>query len=537
MIFKRLKNPRYLVAIIAVTLLAIVYTSCNITNPTTNLAVIFNTLAINTNISVNLVDAATGTSIGTTSQSVTVNLTFSGPGASSIVSSLDEPITSLSIKNGVGTFGVASSVTPSAQNPVIASIQASSSGYQTTSYPINIQATGSSAYTIKMIKISAPPAGSSTAPSTPVPTSSGGTTTSATNVQTSGGSSGGSASLSVPSGTAITGVDGKPLTGNLTANVTYFSGTGDISNTSMPTGLSVSVIDSNQTSGQGYIQPAAFAAFTITNQNGQLAKSFSSPITLSFTVPSSTINPTTGNPIQDGETVPIYSFDETNQVWKFETNSTATANNSVGFTLTFQTSHLSNWLAGWILSGGKVCTNTITLNITGNFSALQLKLKAAGSTILTQNVGSGSYTFRNLTLPKGVPFTLEAYSLLECPAALVDSTTVNDLCSVNTVTLNASNSNYINVDVDVTATCPHNDPVLKVKPSGYDIFVLSPCGNIDLGTMTNGKITLGGLKMGGTYTFGMIYKNQLYTQDHTVDATSYNFNYNISDSVCTADFK
>jgi hypothetical protein len=537
MIFKWIKKTRYILGIISVTALAIVYTSCNITDPTKNIAVIFNTLSINTNISVNLVDAATGVSIGSTSQAVTVNLAFSGPGAAHIVSSLDEPITSLSINRGIGTFGVSSSFTPSTQNPVMATIQASSSGYQTTSYPINIQSTGSSVFTIRMVKISAPPAGASTAPSTPVPTSSGGTTTSTTTTTTgTEPTSGGSAGLTITTGTTIKDASGKPVTGNLTANVTYISGTNNTSNGSLPTGLSVGVTDNGQTT-QGYIQPAAFASFTVSNQSGQLAKNFDPAISLSFTVSGTTINPITGVAIKDGDTVPIYSFNDATQDWTFETNSTAVSNGSGDFTLSFQASHLSFWLSGWILSGGKVCTNTITLNITGGFSTLLLKLKAGGQTILEQNAGSGSYTFRNLTLPKSVPVTIEAYSLLDCPPSLVGSTTVNDLCATNTVSLNASNSSYVNVDVDVTAICPHKSPVLEVKPSGYDIWIISPCGNIDLGSISNGHITLGGLKMGSSYTFGMVYKNTLYTQDHTVDATSYNFNYNISDSVCNADFK
>ena len=538
MIFKRLKNPRYIIGLFTIALLAIVYSSCNITDPTKNLAVIFNTLAISTNASINIVDAATGVSIGSTTQSVLVNVTFTGPDAGKIVSSLDEPITSLSINKGVGTFGVSSSFTPSAQNPVIATIQASSSGYQTTSYPINIKSTGNSAYTIRMVKISAPPSGASTAPPTPVPTSSGGTTTSTTTTTTgTEPTSGGSAGLTINTGTTIKDASGKPVTGNLTANVTYISGTNNASNGSLPTGLSVGVTENGQTT-QGFIQPAAFASFTVTNQSGQLAKNFDPAISLSFTVSGTTINPITGAAIKDGDTVPIYSFNDATQTWTFETNSTAVSNGNGDFTLAFQATHLSFWLSGWIASGGAICKNTITLNITGNFSTLKLRVKSSnGETILEQDAASGSFTLSNITVPKGLPVTIEAYSILECPEALVGSTTIQDLCSVNTVTLNASSSSYVNVDVDVTATCPHKSPVLKVKPSGYEIFILSPCGNKDLGAISDGHITLGGLKMGSTYTFGMIYKNQLYTQDHTVDATSYNFNYDIADSVCNADFK
>ena len=112
------------------------------------------------------------------------------------------------------------------------------------------------------------------------------------------------------------------------------------------------------------------------------------------------------------------------------------------------------------------------------------------------------------------------------------------ICSVNTINLpvNAS-GNRTDVAVDVTAFCKNQSPVLEVKPSGYDIYVLSPCGNIDVGTINNGSIILHGFLMGQTYTFGMVYKNAIYTQDHTVQQSSYTFNYDIADSVCNADFK
>jgi len=543
MIIEWLKKHKYIAGIFAVALIAIVYSSCDITNPTQNIAVIFNTLSIKTNASVNFVDAATGVQIGTSSQSVLVNVNFTGPGASQIVSSLDVPETSTSTNFGVTTFGVNDNFTPSAQNPVQVTIVASSSGYQTTSLPILIQSTGNTSYTISMVKISAPPAGSSTGQtSTPVQTNSSGQTASSINVQTNvEPTSHGSATLSVPTGTGITDASGQPLSGSLTATVTYTSGAGTSNNGSIPTGLSVGVINQDQSTSQGYIQPAAFATFTITSSNGQLAKNFSSPITLSMVVPGTTINQTTGVAIVSGDVVPIYSFDESSQAWKFETNANATGPDANGnFTLTFQTTHLSNWLAGWMLSGGKICTNNVTLNITGSFSALTLKLKCVGQTILTENVTSGqnSLTFKNLTLPKGVPVTLEAWSLLECPATLVGTTTVQDLCSVNTINLpvNAS-GNRTDVAVDVTASCPHLNPPVQVKPSGYTIYVMSPCGNIDVGTVNNGSIILHGFLMGGTYTFGMVYKNDIYTQDHTVQQSSYSYQFTISDSVCNADFK
>ncbi len=541
MILNWLKKQKRWIGIFTILPFAVYYISCNITNPQDNIDVIFNTLSIATNASVNFVDAATGAPIGSSSQRMPVNLTITGSNSDKIVTSLNEPQTSFSTNVGLITFGVIDSYTPTSSNPVNITLVASSNGYQTTSLPISITSTGSSAYTIRMIKTSAPPTGTSTATPTSVPANSSGTTTSTVNITTSTEpASKGNASIIINSGTTLKDANGNPVTGNLIANVTYTSGSKAANNSSMPTGLSVNV-SQGATRSRGYLQPAAVASYTIANQNSQLVSKLSSPVTLSMTIPSNTVNIATGNQIRSGDIVPIYSFNETTQMWQFETNSNAVGPDANGnFIASFQATHLSYWLSGWIASGGQVCTTDITLNILGSYSVLLLKLKISDNTILTQNVSSNQnkFVFSNLTIPKGLPVTIEAYSLLECPAVLVGSTTVQDLCSTNTVNLNVDQgSNLVNVNVDVTAICPNKNPVLKIKPSGYDIFILNQCGTENLGTINNGQITLNGLKMGATYTFGMFYKGVLYTQEHTIDQTYYNYNYNISDSVCNSDFK
>ncbi len=191
-----------------------------------------------------------------------------------------------------------------------------------------------------------------TAPSTPVQTNAGGQTTASVTVKTgTEPTSGGSAGITINSGTGIKDPNGNPLTGSLTANVTYTSGSSGVTNGALPTGLSVSVSQGGTTS-QGYLQPAAIASFTITNQNGQLAKNFTTPVTLTMSIPGSTINQLTNATVKNGDTVPIYSFDESTQTWTFETNSTAAGPDASGnFTLSFPASHLSFWLSGWILRG------------------------------------------------------------------------------------------------------------------------------------------------------------------------------------------
>lgn len=541
-----MKNKKSILILSVLVIAALVFsiTSCNITDPKQNLAVIFNTISLQTSASVTFVDAANDQQIGSASKKV-VNVTFSGKDKSDIVTMRAEPLTSTSTDFGIITFALSDGITPSASNPVKVTLVASSDGYVTTSYPVVITSTGSRSLIVKMIKVDAPPQGTTTSQPTQVSTSGSGTTTTQTQIKTdTTSSSQGSAEITIPSNTTLSDANGNPVTGNVTATVTYSSGTSGSNSGTLPTGLSVGVIDQSGAQSSGYVQPAAVASFTLTNQNGQVVSQLSQPVQLTLAVPGGTINPTTNAAIKNGDEVPIYSFDEDAQAWKFETNSTASGPDAQGnFTLTFQAPHLSSWMAGWIASGAQTCTKSFTLNIHGSYSAITLKVflgddeSSIFSTDLTSN--DTTFSFDNLTVPKNVPIKIKAYGKLICPNPVVGELDIPDLCSAsNPLTLNVnSGSDRQDVFVDVTAICKDRDPVLKIKPDGYDIFVTNSCGNdINVGTLHNGTITLKGFLLNQTYTFKVIYKGKAYSDSHIVDQTTYVFDYDLDPDVC-ADFK
>lgn len=535
------KRNQLAAGIVLVIFFTIIYTSCDITNPTKSIAVIFNTLSISTTASVNFVDAATNLQIGSASQK-DINVTFSGRDKDKIVSLRAEPVSSVSTNFGVVTFGINPDYTPTPQNPIKIVLTVMCNGYATTNMPLTIQSTGSRSITLKMISVSDPPQGTSTSKPTSVPSDQNGQVSSDVNVQTSGESStGGGASLSINSGTGITDINGKPLTGNLTASVTYFSGNSSEAVNSLPTGLSVSVTNQSGTTGQGFVQPAAFASYIITNQNGQAASTFNTPIQLSMTVPGSTINPSTNAAIKNGDSVPIYSYNDNLGSWKYETDAKASGPDAAGnYTLTFSASHLSDWLAGWIQSGNNVYTKSLTLNITGKFAALRIEISSNNNSLYSYDINSNQaeLSIDTLTVPEGAPVSIKAYNLLDCSKPLVGSLNIPDFSSSTTGTydLNVDTGDTTAVYVDATAICQDRNPVLKIKPNGYDVYIQNSCGWVDVGTLVNGKITLYGLKLNTTYTFGIIYKDKMYSDSHIVDQTSYTFDYNLDADVC-ADFK
>ena len=531
-----LQHKNLLVMLMFIPLLGILLSNCDITNPTKNIAVVFNTLSVSTTASVNFIDAATRQQIGQNSQNI-ITVSIAGPDRDKVINLREEAVTTLSTDHGFINIGIRNDITPTPQNPIRISLVAKTNGYILTSIPVTIQSTGNKSYSVTMVNITNPPTGSITSPNTQAKSNSSGQVLTTINVQTNREPlSNGDASMNINNGTGIKDADGNPVTGNLTATAAYFTNKSDASLSALPTGLTATSVDQNGNTSRGYIQAACFASFNVANQNGQVARTFSAPVQMSMVIPSNTRNPSTNSIIKNGDPIPIWSYDETNAQWKYETTANAIGPDNQGnFRVSYSASHLSWWLAAWIQSGGEVCTKNLSLNINGSFSALLLKIKSGNSLIFQTNATSlqNNYIFENVTLPKSLPITIEAYSLLECPSELVGSVSVQDLCSVDNVTLNLnSTTDRADINVDVTAICKDRDPVLKVKPNGYSIFVRTSCGDVNVGTLNNGKITLKGFKLNTNYTFLLEYKNNVYTQIEYVDKTSYVIDYDLSSDAC-----
>ena len=151
------------------------------------------------------------------------------------------------------------------------------------------------------------------------------------------------------------------------------------------------------------------------------------------------------------------------------------------------------------------------------------------------------YTFPML-LPRGIPLTWAAYEM----GTPVGSGPFQNSCGDDTINLNLPpGPELVDVDVEVIAVCPNLNPVIEFRPSGpgYQIFGTIKSnsllgGVIFIGYLTDGRITVKGLKLHATYTFSIItMEGQMYTNDYVIEGTSYTFTYIIPDATCNANFK
>lgn len=148
--------------------------------------------------------------------------------------------------------------------------------------------------------------------------------------------------ITVESGTVFKDADGNDISGaNLTSEVAHFSLDTDDAIASFPGTLSpLSVIDDNgEEDNDSAFITAGFASIDM-YVDGTEVKNFSKPISVSIEIPNNYINPETGNIIEIGDEIPIWSYDDDGQ-WTYEKVGTVTMNTDGNYNITFTTTHLS----------------------------------------------------------------------------------------------------------------------------------------------------------------------------------------------------
>jgi hypothetical protein len=524
--------------IYVLTVITVLITGCDIKSPVDGIDIILNQKDIATTVAVSFTDASTGQQIGSLSDKE-IKIEFAGRDKDQLISLKELPLTETGTTNGIISFAIKNSRTPSAQNPVEFTLIASSPGYAPAGKNIIISKPGSNAISITMVNLSAPPDGS--AGGNASVSASNGQVSSAVTITTGNESVTNAAStMSIPAGTGVKDETGNAVPGNLSASVLYFNNKNKESLASFPGGLIAKAVTSQGGSAKsGFFTTAGFAEFSLQNSSGQRVKTFSGKkAELSIDIPAGTINKNTGSPVKNGDVIPIWSFNESSAVWNYETDGTAAGPDANGnYKVSFESSHLSWWSLGWL--GESVCSEGATINLNGNYASLTLEITDLnGNFIASQIVTSTENSVTILNAPAGIPVKITAYDNLRCSNNKAGETTAGDLCGSNiTLDITAPGSG---VNVTVEAFCPDRDPVLRVRPS-IDIYVVNSCGErIAAGKMKDGFITLKSLVIGETYVFGVYYDddedpstdNWHQSDPRLVDSDNYYFDYELDASVC-----
>ncbi len=243
----------------------------------------------------------------------------------------------------------------------------------------------------------------------------------------------------IPANPGATTIDGVALSNNLNINVIHYDADQNASLDAYPGGFAASASNpqdfvnagvntldgGNAVDGDGFVfQTLGFASIIVTDDAGNIAENFNSPLDISIVIKSDAFNAAANRNYQAGDTVPIWSFDEATGEWQFEEIGTIVDNGSGRLVVNFQTSHLTYFSLATVRGG--ICGD-VTINytldgssadvsvptFTGRYSAegYTHRFTATGGTYVLEDAPSG------LALTLTEAMTLDGRAISVSPAS------------------------------------------------------------------------------------------------------------------------
>ena len=329
-------------------------------------------------------------------------LTETGGAASFVKDGQGHSITSLVVNGGPISLSIADGTS----FPTKLQIAASGQGFFPASTTLVL--TGPGTYTLleKLSSSTNPPDGVAVAaPASAGTADSTGTTTTTTVVASSDAPS--SVELTVPSGTTVKDANGTPLTGALSVTVASYDSQSRSAMQAMPGSLTHAVVKNGSALSTGSIVIGGFSQIFVSDDAGHQAASFSQPMPATLQLPSGTLNPLTGVAVQPGDTVPVWSLNESTGVWNNEGTGTVTAGAGGALLASFNVTHLSGWSVAWVLDAANQCTANITVSGAGNYSLAMLA--ELDGFFVYGTLDAGTTQFQLDGIPAALPTEIVAY--------------------------------------------------------------------------------------------------------------------------------
>jgi len=331
--------------------------------PDEGLEYIFTSPEITTAIGVVVINAATEEQLGIDIDNFKIDVSIEGPDKGSVVNNQGDP--EIACVKGMLSVALKPGIVPSESKPVKFNVIFKKSGYISTSLAVRLTEPGYTSHIVKMVDLNNLPDGVATVQNTQISTNASGVTQSQVSFSTPTPQSAGEltkASLTVPAGTVMLDENMQPVSGTVTARMTYFNPSDESSLQSFPGGFMV------EADGQEVIfKSGGFVALDMSAGGKEIKHFGTNAISMTLEIPANTSN-YDGTPIQVGMSIPIWSYNPNTGQWHNEGDQTISFNAvSQKFEVTFPMTHLSYWNTDW---QGTACAGgrkfTINSNLTGD---------------------------------------------------------------------------------------------------------------------------------------------------------------------------
>jgi hypothetical protein len=278
---------------------------------------------------------------GATIQPENFTLTISGQDADKVVSAIGTK--TFKVQNGFININLEKGTVASRTNPIIFTISGSVDGFESFRKDIRITSADEQVLTFKIVEVGNLPEGITETTNTTALVN--GVFTSSEVIQTSAGNgTSQSTKLTIAAGTTMSDANGNVLTGNSVVTKVRFYDPKTESREVFPGGLSpndVTDLSGNKVQGGGTFYSSGLIAINMTVGTSTVS-TFSTPVAAEIELASDQVDFSTGNAIQAGATIPLWSCNEQTGAWKEE--GTANVVNIGGkLVAQFDMPHLSYW--------------------------------------------------------------------------------------------------------------------------------------------------------------------------------------------------
>jgi len=346
--------------------------------------------------------------------------------------------------------------------------------------------------------------------------------------------------LEISQGTQLLTKEGEPLEGELTVEIVFFDPQEEGIEDALPGGIEPTVTQPDGTVEDGSFVSVSFASIEITDEQGRSAEKFTEDIAMQLAIPEGTVNPETGEEIQAGDVVPLWSYDEDTGIWNWEDDVVVTPDLKSGGKLVAKSkiNHLTWWNLDFYWSS---CRYGIWVDILGRTKCdpclyFGLEIMQNG-TIIRRKVGRICDDIVKFYLaPMGMQANLVAYKNYwdwYYQRNEIGRTLIQDLCDqVTYPNENTANRTTISVSLpgndfhkvfNFIGTCQDN-PNVEIKPSIPVYYKSSESAQYQyLGWVRNGEIEVCNLPVPADYWVRTTYRGQTFEGKISVDA-----NYNVT---------